>query len=602
MSINRIRITPTPSNTATNTPTITPTQTTCPNICFSGDGFNDLVNSIIQDNLSNNKIVCVGSFTTFNGVNRENITRIYTDGEIDYTFNSGTGFGLAEVSQDIKQQIDYKYVVVGNFTSYRGTSRRGIVRINYDGTLDTSFVIGTGFTGMVQQVEILSNGSMIVGGDMTQFSGTSIGKLCKLSSSGSLDTSFSTTAITSGDVRKIVSNNDGTFYVSGSFTMPGGRRNIILLNSDGTYSSGNTFNSSGVGTVGAVNDFEVLSDGKLFLVGDFISYNGTSRGRAVRINSNGTIDTSFTTGLGYSNVVYETITQGSKYINIGFYSTYSGISVNNITRLNGNGTLDTTWNSGNFTSTVAEDSIIHLLKLTGNTIDSGYIFAAGFFNSYDGVLTNNIVKMNSDGYAVDCDPIVVSPTPTRTPTRTPTSTPTRTIGLTPSITPTITITSTPTRTPGLTPSITPTITTTSTPTATIGLTPTSTPSNTPTITPTTTNTPTNTPTSTTENTPTITPTNTITPSITSTITPSTSSFYYYSIKEFDCANSCSYVSPDLVGRSSIALSTLDGVYYKLSTDPNVYQIQTEITPAPMSWDINLDGAVSNANCGSACLL
>jgi hypothetical protein len=131
-----------------------------------------------------------------------------------------------------------------------------------------------------------------------------------------------------------------------------------------------------------------------------------------------------------------------------------------------------------------------------------------------------------------------------------------------------------TPTPTLTPTNTPTITQTSTPTGTIVVSPTMT------------------------STPTITPTNTNTP----TITQTTSSFYYYAIKEFNCANSCSYVSPDLVGRSSIALSTIDGVYYKLSTDPNVYQIQTEITPAPMTWDINLDGAVSNANCGSACLL
>jgi hypothetical protein len=77
-------------------------------------------------------------------------------------------------------------------------------------------------------------------------------------------------------------------------------------------------------------------------------------------------------------------------------------------------------------------------------------------------------------------------------------------------------------------------------------------------------------------------------------------YYYYAIKEYACANSCAYVSPDLVGRSSTALSTIDGVYYKLSTDPNVYQIQT--TAETTTWDINLDGAQTNAVCSVACTL
>ena len=85
-------------------------------------------------------------------------------------------------------------------------------------------------------------------------------------------------------------------------------------------------------------------------------------------------------------------------------------------------------------------------------------------------------------------------------------------------------------------------------------------------------------------------------------TPSpTSAFYYYSIKKYDC-DGCSYVSPDLVARSSTSKSTIDGVYYNPSGDGFVYQIQTEITPAPMSFDIDLDGAPSNASCNLACII
>jgi hypothetical protein len=96
------------------------------------------------------------------------------------------------------------------------------------------------------------------------------------------------------------------------------------------------------------------------------------------------------------------------------------------------------------------------------------------------------------------------------------------------------------------------------------------------------------------------PTTTTTTSTTTTTTTA-DPYYYYSVSKFDCGSSCAYVSPDLVARSSTPLSTIDGVYYK-PLGSFTYQIQNEITPAPMSFDISLDGAPSNANCISACSL
>jgi hypothetical protein len=81
--------------------------------------------------------------------------------------------------------------------------------------------------------------------------------------------------------------------------------------------------------------------------------------------------------------------------------------------------------------------------------------------------------------------------------------------------------------------------------------------------------------------------------------PTPTTYYYYSVKKYDC-DGCTYVSPDLVARSSIARSTTNGFYYNPSGDGFVYQIQTEITPAPMSYDIDISSAPSNADCGLAC--
>ena len=93
------------------------------------------------------------------------------------------------------------------------------------------------------------------------------------------------------------------------------------------------------------------------------------------------------------------------------------------------------------------------------------------------------------------------------------------------------------------------------------------------------------------------PTTTTTSTTTTTTTAPT--YYYYSVKKFDCGSSCAYVSPDLVARSSTSLSTIDGVYYK-PLGSFTYQIQTTVSGP--TYNIDLDGAPSNANCISACSL
>jgi hypothetical protein len=98
--------------------------------------------------------------------------------------------------------------------------------------------------------------------------------------------------------------------------------------------------------------------------------------------------------------------------------------------------------------------------------------------------------------------------------------------------------------------------------------------------------------------PSVTPSVSRTPSVTPSI--STPSYYYYSVRKFDCGSMCAQITPDVVARSSTPLSTIDGIYYKVGSF--TYQIQTEITPAPMSFDVSLDNAPFNANCISACSL
>ena len=68
------------------------------------------------------------------------------------------------------------------------------------------------------------------------------------------------------------------------------------------------------------------------------------RGNIARLNTDGTLDTSFATGAGIDASLYSLALQpDGKVIIGGFFTTYNGIAKGSIARLNTDGTLDTTF-------------------------------------------------------------------------------------------------------------------------------------------------------------------------------------------------------------------------------------------------------------------
>jgi hypothetical protein len=87
----------------------------------------------------------------------------------------------------IIEQADGKIIATGTFTSYQGTSKNRLVRLNIDGSIDNTFQIGVGFNDFTQGLDIDSNGSILVTGRyfviMELFS-----KNSKIIFNGSIDT------------------------------------------------------------------------------------------------------------------------------------------------------------------------------------------------------------------------------------------------------------------------------------------------------------------------------------------------------------------------------------------------------------------------------
>jgi uncharacterized delta-60 repeat protein len=345
---------------------------------------------------SDGKIIIGGSFTSYNGTAINRIARLNTDGTLDTSFNPGIGANDNIWTTSI--QSDGKIIIGGDFTSYNGTTRNRIARLNPNGTLDAVFNPGTGVTSVVRTNLIQSDGKIIIGGNFTSFNGTSRNKIARLNANGTLDNSFNPGTGVSGDgsyINTTTMQTDGKIIIAGPFSWYNGtyRSNIARLNTDGTLDS--TFSpGQGAPLATTVYTTALQSDGKIIIGGDFYSFNGSSRNKIARLNTNGTLDSTFNYGTGVYNTISTTciyttsIQSDGKIIIGGELNSYNGTAINKVARLNVNGTFDLSFNQG----TGANNDVF------ATSIQSdGKIIIGGNFTFYNGTAINRIARVNTNG-------------------------------------------------------------------------------------------------------------------------------------------------------------------------------------------------------------
>ncbi|WP_128396964.1 T9SS type A sorting domain-containing protein [Botryobacter ruber] len=373
----------------------------------AGEGFDSNLTNIAVTAIAlqpDGKIVVGGSFTSYNNIGRNRIARLNTDGSLDASFNDWYGFN-GEV-KSVALQSDGKILVGGMFSTYGGTALNKIARFNADGTLDASFDTGTGFimqdgtSADVQSIAVQPDGKIVVGGVFSSYNGTSRNGIARLNDDGTIDTSFNSgtgfkTEVVSWYVRtmSVALQPDGKIVVGGSFTHYNntGRNRIARLNADGTlddsFDPGTGFNEY-------VWTIAVQPDGKLVVGGAFGSFNETVQNRIARLNTDGTLDTSFEPGTGFTSNSSPNFVHGialqpdGKIVAVGRFSSYNDTERNEIARLNADGSLDESFNVG-----IGFDEMAQSVAVQAD----GKIVVGGNFRSYKGIWRNKIVRLQADG-------------------------------------------------------------------------------------------------------------------------------------------------------------------------------------------------------------
>ena len=303
---------------------------------------------------SDGKIIVGGIFTLYNGIPVNSIVRINSNGSFDASFNIGSGFttsssvataGLSEV-WDINILSNGKILVGGFFENYNGIIRNDIALLNSNGSLDLTFNPGSGFTGgqwdgWVISIYVQTNGKIVVGGSFASYNGVSRNNIARLNADGSLDSIFDPLSGFNYDVRSVEVQSDGKIIIGGVFTSFDGfsRNGIARLTSSGSLDT--SFNPF-IGFDGSVQSTLIQTDGKIITGGAFSNFNGVSRKNIARLETNGSLNNSFDPGTGatgatgqqgYEGISTLTIQSDGKIIAGGYFDSFNGVPRNNIARL-----------------------------------------------------------------------------------------------------------------------------------------------------------------------------------------------------------------------------------------------------------------------------
>ncbi len=405
---------------------------------FSGDGIQVITNSgtalsvVIQP--SDSKIV-IGTSSIGNNlptINQTVVLRLNTDGSLDTTFD---GDGRVFVNPSIffpnglALQTDGKIVVAGQNSANSTFHDVSLIRLNPNGTFDTSFdgdgVVQTVLANQESEarcVVIQSDGKIIIGGSSTQPTTTSRSDptLIRYNSDGSLDTSFDSDGVkivellnnnednhfydiiqqTDGKIIGI-SNTDGnfSFFIRDDFF-------VTRFNSNGSLDS--SFDTNGIAKSQWCEDGTELvlqPDGKIVAVGSQYRPNISTQNHGIcvqRFNQNGSVDYGFNavapngktsfSNYGFTEVSAVAGLPNGKILVAGWGESAT-ITEALLIRLNADGTLDTSFmNEGIYlknTITSAQPYYFYDLK----TLSDGSFFIAGGSNELGGV----IIKFTAAG-------------------------------------------------------------------------------------------------------------------------------------------------------------------------------------------------------------
>lgn len=347
-----------------------------------------VINSVlVQDD---GKVIIGGNISTVGGVSRRGIARLNVNGTLDTSFNPGSGFQTGTSAGTVDHMVlqpDGRLIVAGSWLSFNGASVTNLVRLNTDGTLDATLNTGTGFNNAIKGLVLQPDGKILVVGSFLTYNGTSRPCIARLQTTGTLDGSFSPTLAGGNAGYALALRADGKVWLSGSFTSVNGlpRQKFVLLSASGATDPGfvpATITFNGVNTIAA------QADGKLIVGKSFNGSNGAALDYLTRFNADGSIDPVFA-GVDFSSVVQQVmVLPDQRIVVLGPFEAYGSRGECHFTRLMPDGSVDPTWAQANAFDLAAYNVVLQ---------PDGKLVVVGGFLSYFSRTANRVARLHPNG-------------------------------------------------------------------------------------------------------------------------------------------------------------------------------------------------------------
>jgi uncharacterized delta-60 repeat protein len=269
-------------------------------------GFEDRAISFIEvavydiNLLGDDSVLVGGHFTHYDNVESPYLAKIDSDGVIDSAFAANVlSLALDGNVNSIAVDSNGKIFIGGQFTKH-------IIKLNADGTVDSSFDSGVGFSSNAPwpvgayAILPLQNGKILIGHNGETYDESSCSRgIIRVTSTGSLDVTFDPDLYSDNDgfggVLTIAKQNDGKILVGGYFDSVNGSSSsqIARLNSDGTldtsFDVGFGFTPAGYNWAPGISDIKLDSDGNIYVAGSFTDYNHAARFQYAALDTNGAL-------------------------------------------------------------------------------------------------------------------------------------------------------------------------------------------------------------------------------------------------------------------------------------------------------------------------
>jgi hypothetical protein len=350
-----------------------------------------------------------GDFTTYNGTAANHLIRLHRDGSVAQAF--GQGFDQVVLALALANDGSNSLYAGGFFKQFNGQPAPPLIRIAATGLRDSTFdVRGLDFTPIALAVADDGSKKVYAAGNVQEAipgtpASSTTGRIAKFNPDGSPDPSFPLNLRFAGPADEnspmvsclAVPPGSGKVYVGGSMSVSFGGRppgSLLRLNPDGTIDS--TF-ATGTGVPGilattAVETIAIAADGSqdVYAGGRITGYNGMPVTFApIRVHDNGALDSTFAPSVESLTLALAPVRDGSRDVIVSGIGTPRTLTNIQLLRFGPTGAV-----ISSFMQPTLDELVLTIVPVLDGTND---LYIGGSFTTYNGVPVNHIARIHADG-------------------------------------------------------------------------------------------------------------------------------------------------------------------------------------------------------------